>query len=80
MHGRGNVQLKLQSTVGGSSVAAIMYYIFGLVSCLAKSLIAMGWPQSAETNAAITIPFVALRVSPSIRRLHLRILVPREGE
>ena len=80
MNQRGDLQLKLQSTVDGLSVAAITYYIVGLVSYLAKGLTAWGWPLSAETTAAITIPFVALSVWRSIRRLHHRILVQRWGE
>ena len=77
MNTRQDLQLKLQSTVEGLSVAAITYYIVGLVSYLAKGLIAWGWPLSAETTAAITIPFVALSVWWLIRRLHQRILAPR---
>ena len=80
MNQRGDLQLKLQSTVEGLSVAAITYYIVGLVSYLAKGLTAWGWPLSPETTAAITIPFVALSVWWSIRRLHQRILAPRGGE
>ena len=80
MNQRGDLQLKLQSTVEGLSVAAITYYIVGLVSYLAKGLTAWGWPLSAETTAAITIPFVALSVRWSIRRLHQRILATRGGE
>ncbi len=80
MNQRGDLQLKLQSTVEGLSVAAITYYIVGLVSYLAKGLIAWGWPLSAETTTAITIPVVALSVWWSIRRLHQRILAPRAGE
>lgn len=41
MHDRGDLQLKLQSTAERSSVAAITYYILGLVSYRAKSLIAI---------------------------------------
>ena len=36
MNERQDVQLKLQSTVEGLSVAAITYYIVGLISYLAK--------------------------------------------
>ena len=80
MNTRQDLQLKLQSTVEGLSVAAITYYIVGLVSYLAKGLAACGWPLSAETTAAITIPVVAFSVWWSIRRLHQRILAPRIGD
>ena len=74
MNQRGDLQLKLQSTVEGLSVAAITYYIVGLVSFLAKGLQAWGWPLSPELTAAIAIPLVAISVWWSIRRLHQRIL------
>ena len=79
MNRRGDLQLKLQSTVEGLSVAAITYYIVGLVSFLAKGLQAWGWPLSPELTAAIAIPVVALSVWWSIRRLHQRILAQPHG-
>lgn len=73
MNRRQGLQLKLQSTVEGLSVAAITYYIVGLVSYLAKGAQALGWPWSAETSAACAIPFVAAGVWWSLRRLHSRV-------
>jgi uncharacterized membrane-anchored protein len=70
MNQRQDLQLKLQSTVEGLSVAAITYYIVGLVSYLAKGAKPLGWPLSPETTAAIAIPVVALAVWWSLRRLH----------
>ena len=74
MNERQDVQLKLQSTVEGLSVAAITYYIVGLISYLAKGAQAIGWPMSPETSAAVAIPVVALGVWWSIRRLHHRLI------
>ena len=73
MNHRQDLQLKMQSTVEGLSVAAITYYIVGLVSYLAKGAQKLGWPLSAETTAAIAIPVVALGVWWSLRRLHHRV-------
>ncbi|MCZ2406510.1 MAG: DUF3422 domain-containing protein [Burkholderiales bacterium] len=73
MNQRQDLQLKLQSTVEGLSVAAITYYIVGLVSYLAKGAQQLGWPLSAESSAAIAIPAVALAVWWSLRRLHQRM-------
>ena len=73
MNRRQGLQLKLQSTVEGLSVAAITYYIVGLVSYLAKGAQAVGWPWSPETSAACAIPVVALGVWWSLRRLHSRV-------
>ncbi|MEO8121824.1 MAG: DUF3422 family protein, partial [Rhodoferax sp.] len=73
MNRRQDLQLKLQSTVEGLSVAAITYYIVGLVSYLAKGAHALGWPWSAESTAAVTIPLVAFSVWWSLRRLHHKL-------
>ncbi|HEY0822506.1 MAG TPA: DUF3422 domain-containing protein [Ramlibacter sp.] len=74
MNRRQDLQLKLQATVEGLSVAAITYYIVGLVSYLAKGAQALGWPFSAEATAAAAIPVVAGAVWLSLRRLHARLL------
>ncbi|KQP14238.1 DUF3422 family protein [Pseudorhodoferax sp. Leaf267] len=73
MNRRGDLQLKLQSTVEGLSVAAITYYIVGLVSYLAKGAQKLGWPWSPESTAALAIPLVAGTVWWSLRRLHRRV-------
>lgn len=70
MNRRQGLQLKLQATVEGLSVAAITYYIVGLVSYLAKGAQALGWPFAPETTAAAAIPLVALSVWASLRKLH----------
>jgi uncharacterized membrane-anchored protein len=73
MNTRQGLQLKLQATVEGLSVAAITYYIVGLVSYLAKGAHGIGWPWSAESTAAFAIPVVALAVWWSLRRLHSKV-------
>ncbi|MBC7605252.1 MAG: DUF3422 domain-containing protein [Ramlibacter sp.] len=73
MNTRQGLQLKMQAAVEGLSVAAITYYIIGLVSFLAKGANAIGWPFSAETTAAAAIPVVAIVVWLSMRRLHSRV-------
>ena len=73
MNKRQDMQLQLQSTVEGLSVAAITYYIVGLVSYLAKGAELLGWPWSAQTSAAAAIPVVALTVWWSLRRLHKKV-------
>ena len=70
MNSRQDLQLKMQSTVEGLSVAAISYYIVGLVSYLAKGAQYWGWPFSAEITAAVAIPVVVGGVWWSLRRLH----------
>ncbi len=73
MNQRQDLQLKLQATVEGLSVAAITYYVVGLVSVVAKSVQKWGWPLSAEATAALAIPCVALAVWWSLRRLHAKL-------
>ena len=73
MNKRQDMQLQMQSTVEGLSVAAITYYIVGLVSYLAKGAEPLGWPWSAQTTAAAAIPVVALTVWWSLRRLHHKV-------
>lgn len=74
MNRRQGLQLKLQATVEGLSVAAITYYIVGLISYLAKGAHALGWPFSGEATAAAAIPVVAFSVWWSLRRLHHKVL------
>ena len=73
MNSRQHMQLQLQSTVEGLSVAAITYYIVGLISYLAKAAHSVGWPWSAESTSALAIPVVALAVWWSLRRLHNKV-------
>ena len=73
MNTRQGLQLQMQATVEGLSVAAITYYIVGLVSYLAKGAHAIGWPWSPESTAAVAIPLVAGAVWWSLRRLHHRM-------
>jgi uncharacterized membrane-anchored protein len=74
MNQRQDLQLKLQATVEGLSVAAITYYIVGLISYLAKGAQSLGWPFGAETTAAAAIPLVAGAVWWSLRRMHRTIV------
>jgi uncharacterized membrane-anchored protein len=70
MNQRQGLQLKLQATVEGLSVAAISYYIVGLTSYLAKGAQQLGWPFGVEATAAVAVPLVVLAVWASMRRVH----------
>jgi uncharacterized membrane-anchored protein len=74
MNQRQDLQLKLQATVEGLSVAAITYYIVGLVSYLTKGAHGLGWPLSAETTSALAVPVVGVIVWWSLRKLHRKIV------
>lgn len=73
MNRRQGLQLRLQSTVEGLSVAAITYYMAGLVAYLAKGGQTLGWPLSPDVTAALAIPVVAASVWWLLRRLHRRV-------
>ncbi|GLS02904.1 hypothetical protein GCM10007860_00470 [Chitiniphilus shinanonensis] len=68
MDRRAHLQLRLQETVEGLSVAAITYYTVGLVGYLGKGVKAVGVPVDAELLTAIAIPVVALTVAWGLRR------------
>ena len=74
MNQRQELQLKLQSTVEGLSVAAISYYVLGLLGYLLKGAQRVGWPFGAEASIAGAVPLVVLAVWWSMRRLHHRIV------
>ena len=74
MNRRQGLQLKLQSTVEGLSVAAITYYAVGLIGYLVKGAQKLGWPISPELTMAASVPLVALAVWWSVRRLHHHII------
>jgi uncharacterized membrane-anchored protein len=78
MNQRQDMQLKLQTTVEGLSVAAITYYMVGLIAYLAKGAHSLGWPWSAESTSALAVPLVAMCVWWSLRKLHQKIVGKKE--
>ncbi len=69
MNQRAAAQLRLQGTVEGLSVAAVTYYIVGLISYLAEGLEGFPFLPSAGVITAISIPVVALLVALGVRRI-----------
>jgi uncharacterized membrane-anchored protein len=65
---RANLQLRLQQTVEGLSIAAITYYIVGLVYYAAKGFLPKGSEISAEFLAACAIPIALAAVAFGLRR------------
>jgi uncharacterized membrane-anchored protein len=68
MDRRANLQLRLQQTVEGLSVAAITYYIVGLVYYAAKGFLPSGSKVSPEFAAALAIPLALLAVGIALHR------------
>jgi uncharacterized membrane-anchored protein len=73
MNRRAKLQLRLQSTVEGLSVAAVTYYVVGLISYLAKSLYIGGLHISPELLTGISIPIVGLTVWAGLRGFRKRV-------
>ena len=73
MDRRARSQLRLQATVEGLSVAAVTYYVVGLVAILGKALEAKGLPIDAALATAASIPVVAGSVYYGVRRIRRRI-------
>jgi uncharacterized membrane-anchored protein len=69
MNNRARLQLRLQQTVEGLSVAAVSYYVVGLISYLAKgaSIVDHGFAPEAVTAAAV--PVAILLVWWAVRRI-----------
>ncbi len=73
MDRRAKLQLRLQQTVEGLSVAAIVYYVVGLVGYLSKGLKAGGVPLDADLVAAAAVPLVAVAALMAVRRARKHI-------
>ena len=75
MDRRAKLQLRLQQTVEGLSIAAIVYYVAGLLGYLAKAGKAIGFVHEPDLLVGLAIPAVALVVMWALRRargkLHL---------
>jgi uncharacterized membrane-anchored protein len=73
MDKRAKLQLRLQQTVEGLSVAAIVYYVVGLVAYLGKGLKAGGLPLNADLLTALAVPLVAVLAITAVRRARRKI-------
>jgi len=67
MNRRARLQLRLQETVEGLSVAAITYYLVGLVGYAAKALKSAGYAIDPDIAMGVSIPLVALLAAFGIR-------------
>ena len=73
MNRRVKMQLRLQATVEGLSVAAVTYYVVGLVGTLARGVESMGVPLNQSLVSAVSIPIVAGVAYMGIRQLRKKI-------
>ncbi|MTI11331.1 DUF3422 family protein [Curvivirga aplysinae] len=77
---RSKLQLRLQETVEGLSVAAITYYAVGLVGYLAKAAKSTGLPVSIEMIQGAAIPVIAVGVWLAGRKLRKTIIGSEEDD
>lgn len=67
------LQLRLQSTVEGLSIAAISYYVVSLLLYIGKALKGAGAPIDPEIAAGALIPLVLWGVWRTTRRIHKKL-------
>ncbi|SBT04120.1 conserved hypothetical protein [Candidatus Accumulibacter aalborgensis] len=72
---RARLQLRLQETVEGLSVAAVSYYVVGLIGYAAKAVKAAGVAVDTEIVTGIAIPIVVVIAALGVR--HIRRVVQR---
>jgi uncharacterized membrane-anchored protein len=72
---RASLQLRLQETVEGLSVAAVSYYVVGLIGYAAKALKAAGVAVNTELVTGVAIPIVVVIAALGVR--HIRRVVKR---
>ena len=68
-----DMQLRLQSTVEGLSIAAISYYVVSLLFYAAKALNAVGVPIQPEMAVGAAVPLVLWGVRRMTRHIHAKI-------
>lgn len=75
MERRARQQLRLQQTVEGLSIAAITYYVVGLVGYAIKAIAASGVALQVDPDLAtgVAIPIVAVLVALALRRIRRSI-------
>ncbi|HJW55034.1 MAG TPA: DUF3422 domain-containing protein [Burkholderiaceae bacterium] len=71
------LQLTLQTTVEGLSIAAISYYVISLLFYAGKAMKAIGLPISPEITTGALIPLVLLGVWKVTQRIHARLHADR---
>jgi uncharacterized membrane-anchored protein len=79
MDRRARLQLRLQQTVEGLSVAAITYYVVGLVGHAAKALKAAGAAVEPDPVTGLAIPIVAVLAALGVRHVRRRIVSAERG-
>jgi len=69
MNRRARLQLHLQQTVEGLSVAAITYYGAGIAGYLFKAMKSLGWPVDPDLATGLSIVPIAIAVALGVRHI-----------
>jgi uncharacterized membrane-anchored protein len=83
MNERASMQLRLQQTVEGLSVAAISYYVVGLITYLAKGLkdaSLLPKPLTPEIVTAVSVPVVIGVIYFAMRHVHHKLTHRDDGK
>jgi uncharacterized membrane-anchored protein len=72
MNSRASMQLRLQQTVEGLSVAAISYYVVSLLGYVFKAMSEAAWPIDPNISMGVSVPFVMLGIWWLVRRIRNR--------
>jgi uncharacterized membrane-anchored protein len=73
MDRRAKLQLRLQQTVEGLSIAAIVYYVAGLIGYLAKAGKGAGLRIDPDVVVGVSIPLVAMAMIWTVRRMRMKL-------
>jgi uncharacterized membrane-anchored protein len=76
MDRRAKLQLRLQQTVEGLSIAAIVYYVVGLIGYVAKAARSAGLRIEPDIAMGVSVPLVAAAMLWLLRRTRRRLAEP----
>jgi uncharacterized membrane-anchored protein len=79
MNERTRLQLRLQATVEGLSVAAISYYVVGLFGYVVKGLHDEGAPVDISLSTALFVPIAVAAIWWVVRRIRRRHIAGRDN-
>ncbi|WP_144446129.1 DUF3422 family protein [Halorhodospira halophila] len=79
MDRRAKLQFRLQETVEGLSVAAISYYLMGLISYVLQAARDAGAPVRVEITQGLAVPVVVFTIWLVVRLVRYRIAKRQEG-
>ena len=79
MNRRVEMQLRLQETVEGLSIAAISYYVVSLVGYAVKGAAAGGFPINPDLVMGLSIPVVIVLIALGVRQVRKSLPIPTEN-